>query len=253
MANDLIVKNDDLMAIMGDEPEWVKGLESDLIRPKFVRLYGHAAAALVPGGDKYIEGLKAGEYAIGSDKLVLGPKMRIVVCGTKKDYVELTAKPPEGKFVSRHTPEEFAGIKSVLAQDKDNPGRWYASDGVCFVETYILFVLDLDHLELGGLCMSFTSSGIKSWREIVGRTVQAKAKTEDGKLVPLAPWAVVWTIGSKTEQGRVGNPYLLPCIEGNFSILAPEFREIAKAAFDQVEAALKSGRVAVEDGSAAEE
>lgn len=249
MGNEIVVKGEDLALVQGDNAEWIRGLESDLIRPKFVRLYGHASAALVPGGEKHIDGLKAGDYAIGSDKIILGPKMRIVVCGTKKDFVELTARPPEGKFVARHSAEEFAGIKSVLTQDKDNPGRWYAGDGVCFVETYTLFVLDLDHLDLGGLCMSFSSSGIKSWRDIVSRTAGAKAKTDDGRTVSLAPWAVVWTLGSKTEQGRIGNPYLLPCIEGNFTVLAPEFREIAKSAFDQVETALKAGRVSVDEGA----
>lgn len=253
MENELVVKSDDVSALASNDASWIAGLENDLIRPKFARLYGNASSALVKGSDKYFEGLKAGDYAIGSDHTILGEKMRIVVCGTKKDFVEMTEKPPTGKFIARHTPDEFTLIKTVLEQDKENPGRWYSGDGTCFVETYTLFFLELDHLELGGLCMSFTSSGIKSWREIVSRTASAKVKTEDGKLVSLAPWAVVWNLGSKVEPGKKGgNPYLLPAIEGNFTILDRSLWDLAKAAFDQVDAALKSGRVSV-DTDASEE
>jgi hypothetical protein len=247
MSNELVVKGTDIVGLQAEDSSWISGLENDIMRPKFARLYGHAAAALIPGGEKYIEGLKAGDYAIGSDRVILGPKMRIVVCGTKKDYVELDKDPPDGKFIERHSPANFDQIKSVLTQDEKNPGRWRDSGGHCFVETMTLFFLELGHLELGGLCMSFTSSGIKAWREIISRTASAKVKTDDGKLVPLAPWACVWTLGSKTEQAKIGNPYLLPAVDGNFTILEPQYREMAHAAFDQVQTALESGRVEVKD------
>lgn len=247
MGNELIIKETDIESITAQDNSWIEGLENDIMRPKFARLYGHASAALVSGGDKYIEGLKAGDYAIGSDRVILGPKMRIVVCGTKKDYVELDQDPPDGKFIERHNPADFEKIKGVLKQDEKNPGRWRDSGGHCFVETMTLFFMELDHLELGGLCMSFTSSGIKSWRDIIARTQAAKVKTAEGKIVPLAPWACVWTLGSKTTQGSVGNPYLLPAIEGNFAILDESLRPMAEDAFNQVNTALKAGRVHVEE------
>lgn len=246
--DDLMVKNDDLAIISQDtDKSWIAGLEEDLIRPKFVRLISFSSRALITGSESHIEGLTAGDYAIGTDKMILGKKLRIVTCGTKKDYVELDADPPEGKFVARHSPEFFASIKQVLTQDEKNPGKWRDGGGKCFVETMTLFLLDLDHLELGGLCMSFTSSGIKAWRDIVGRTAQAKVKTDDGKLVPLAPWACVWTLGNRTETPSIGNPYLLPAIDGNFSVLEADKRAIAKAAFDQVQTALRAGRVKVDE------
>lgn len=246
-SKDLIVQESEIAVIAAQDNDWISGLENDIMRPKFARLYGHAAAALIKGGDKYIDGLQAGDYAIGSDRVILGPKIRIAVCGTKKDYVELDQDPPDGKFVERHTPSDFESIKNVLTQDEKNPGRWRDSGGHCFVETMTLFFLELDHLELGGLCMSFTSSGIKSWRDIIARTAAAKVKQADGKLIPLAPWACVWTLGSKTEQGRVGNPYLLPAVEGNFTILEEEHRPMVNSAFDQVQSALKAGRVKVDE------
>jgi hypothetical protein len=247
--DDLVVKSNDDLALLSQDTggEWIQGLEDDLIRPKFVRLISFSSRALIKGSDSFIEGLASGDYAIGTDKRILGKTMRIVTCGTKKDFVELDGDPPEGKFIARHTPQEFAQIKLVLTQDENNPGKWRDSGGKCFVETMTLFILDLDHLELGGLCMSFTSSGIKAWRDIVGRTAQAKIKGSDGKTVPLAPWACVWTLGSRTETPKIGNPYLLPAIEGNFAILEDDKRKIAKEAFDQVNAAIKAGRVKVEE------
>lgn len=247
--NELAIKDDDILglAVSAADGTWTEGLESDLLRPKFAKLISHGSKALIPGSDTHIPGIASGDYAVSSDKINLGKKIRIVVCGTKKTYVERDSAPPDGKFVASHSPEDFAKIKGVLKQDEKNPGKWTDSSGGCFVETMTLFFLELDHLELGGLCMSFTSSGIKAWRDIVSRTQGAKVKTGSGAIVNLAPWAVVWTLASKTETPATGNPYLLPAIDGNFSIIDKALAPIAQAAFDQVLNAVKSNRVAVDE------
>lgn len=244
--SELMKTDDQLLAMIESQQgtqKWTEGLEDDIARPKFVRLINHASRAIIPGSDSYVEDLKAGDFAILNEKIILGKELKMIICGTRKDYVQLDKDPPEGKFIARHSKKMFAIMRQSLS--KDDRQRYHDEVGNCFVETCTIYFLDLNHLELGGLCMSFTSSAIRAWRDITSRASSAKKKLDSGRIVSLdmTPWACVWTIGSKTEVPNVGNPYLLPDVKGNFEMLPSEHIPMAIAAFEQVQTALRNDTI----------
>jgi hypothetical protein len=217
------------------------GAGFEVVDKNFVSLpYINLLQALSPevaNPDEIVDGAKPGKF-INSVSKEIFDTVTIQPVSMRRVYVQW--KPDRGGKVAEHFPESEV-VRKAIADNKATPGSkftdLFAEDDV-LVETY--YVLALQHTNDGLLpvMLSFTSTKIRAFKEIITRISTARV---GGKQPPL--FAHRWQLNSFGDRNAANQPFfnvkIVAPIDNNVikSLIPPDSEYIAaaialKAAYD---------------------